>query len=58
VLLTVPQAAANELVLTVDAPGASGRLWINDLRVQGQRPALREYVDTHLRFPREGQQDY
>ena len=58
VWLPTPEAHANRLVLTISAPGATGELWISDLRVQGQRPALQEYVARHLRFPRENPQDY
>lgn len=44
--------AANQLVLDVTAAeGTNGGLWIDDLRVQGQRPALERYVARHLRFP-------
>ena len=49
---------ASALVLTLDAKGAKGELWIDDLRVLGQRHALEEYVKTHLHFSHEGGQDY
>jgi hypothetical protein len=49
-----PGAAASRLSfdLTI-APGVSAKVWINDLRVQGQRPALEAYIVSHLRFPRD-----
>jgi len=44
--------AANQLILDVTATeGTNGGLWIDDLRVQGQRPALERYIARHLRFP-------
>jgi hypothetical protein len=44
--------AANRLVLDVESvEGTNGALWIDDLRVQGQRPALERYISQHLRFP-------
>ena len=49
---------ASGLVLTLDAKGADGELWIDDLRVQGQRHALQDYVTTHLHFSYDGGQDY
>jgi hypothetical protein len=46
--------AANQLALEVRASSAtSGSLWIDDLRVQGQRPALKRYIGQHLRFPKD-----
>jgi len=56
VLLETAGAIANRLVLTIDAPG-EGALRIRDLRVVGQRSALREYVTRNLRFSKENQ-DY
>jgi hypothetical protein len=48
-----PATAASQLSLDVTAePGVTGTVWINDLRVQGQRPALEAYIAAHLRFPR------
>jgi len=55
-LLETAGAIANRLVLTIDAPG-EGALRIRDLRVVGQRSALREYVTRNLRFSKENQ-DY
>lgn len=47
-------AAASRLTMELTAtPGISGRVWIDDLRVQGQRPALEAYIVSHLRFPRD-----
>ncbi len=54
----VPHATANRLVVAVDGHGASGKLSIEDLRVQGQRRALRQYVTSHLHFSEENAQDY
>jgi hypothetical protein len=48
-----PGAAASRLSFDLTAaPGVSAKVWINDLRVQGQRPALEAYIVSHLRFPR------
>lgn len=49
--LPTPGAMANRVVLTITAPGASGRMRIGDFRLQGQRRALREYIVQHLVFP-------
>ena len=53
--LSVPVAtAANQLMLdVVSTPASQGSLWIEDLRVQGQRPALQHYIAEHLRFPKD-----
>ena len=52
--LLLPVAAeASSLVIAIDPGDAQGELRITDLRVLGQRPALRKYIETHLRFPRE-----
>jgi hypothetical protein len=52
--IDTPEAAASRLTMELTAtPGVSGRVWINDLRLQGQRPALEAYVASHLRFPRD-----
>lgn len=49
-----PGAAASRLTMELTAmPGVSGRVWISDLRVQGQRPELEAYIASHLRFPRD-----
>ena len=44
-------AASRMLIAVTSTSGASGRVWIEDVRVQGQRPALEAYIATHLRFP-------
>jgi len=50
--------AANQLSLDVSASSAtSGSLWIDDLRVQGQRPALKRYIAQHLHFPKDQQKN-
>jgi hypothetical protein len=52
--IDTPGAAASQLSIDLTAaPGVSGKVWINDLRVQGQRPALEAYIVSHLRFPRD-----
>ena len=48
---TIPDAPASALLLTVDAGGADGELWIDDLQVEGQRRVLRDYVTHHLHLP-------
>lgn len=49
-----PGTAASRLSFDLTAaPGVSAKVWINDLRVQGQRPALEAYIASHLRFPRD-----
>jgi hypothetical protein len=50
---SAPGAAASRLTVKVTVAGESARVWIDDLRVQGQRPALEAYVVKHLRFPRD-----
>ena len=46
--------AANQLTLDVmSSPPSQGSLWIEDLRVQGQRRALQRYIAKHLRFPKD-----
>lgn len=51
---TPPAASASRLTIDVTAaPGVSAKVWINDLRVQGQRPALEAYIVKHLHFPRD-----
>jgi hypothetical protein len=52
----IPHIAANRLLLTVESRASDGALVIDDLRVQGQRRALRQYVISHLHFSRV--QDY
>jgi hypothetical protein len=52
--IATPGAAATRLSMDLtSAPGVSAQVWINDLRVQGQRPALEAYIVSHLRFPRD-----
>ena len=51
VSVAVAHAAANRLVLSVDARGTTGELWIDDLRLPGQRHALQQYVARRLHFP-------
>jgi hypothetical protein len=52
--IDTPGAAASRLTMELTAaPGVRGQVWINDLRVQGQRPALEAYIVSHLRFPRD-----
>ena len=52
--IDTPGAAASRLSLDLTAaPGVSAQVWITDLRVQGQRPALEAYIVKHLRFPRD-----
>jgi hypothetical protein len=47
-----PGTAASRIFVGVSSTsGLSGRVWIEDLRVQGQRPALEAYIARHLRFP-------
>jgi hypothetical protein len=51
--------AANQLTLDVtSSPAVHGSLWIEDLRVQGQRPALQHYIGRRLRFPKDQSKDY
>lgn len=56
VLIDTPRTVAKELVLTIEA-GTTGQLSINDLRVEGQRRALRRYVIDHLQFPHTTERD-
>jgi len=53
--VSVPLATdANQVTLDLTAsPASVGNLWIEDLRVQGQRPALQRYIAEHLRFPKD-----
>ena len=53
--VSVPLATdANQVTLDLTAsPASAGNLWIEDLRVQGQRPALQRYIAEHLRFPKD-----
>jgi hypothetical protein len=50
VSFNVPAGKANRLLMTIDAHGKDGQLWIDDLRVRGQRRELGEYVRRHLDF--------
>lgn len=52
VSVPVDPAIASTLTLELTpSSDASGTLRIDDLRVQGQRPALERYIARHLRFP-------
>ena len=59
--VSIPVEPANAYSLALEvtpSSDASGKLWIDDLRVLGQRPALQRYIAEHLHFPTLDEKDY